>query len=136
MLIGFDGADMLNGGDGNDVIEGGLGVDTIDGGAGNDLFRYTLQNPATSTTSAAISSPGSRSARTRSTSTTCSSISASPRMDVVGEGIMRLLVNGNDTLLQFDKDGGADSFVTLAMLQNVTNATLADVIYPQDNGVV
>lgn len=49
----------------------------------------------------------------------------------MGEGFLRLQVNGGDTLLQFDKDGGGNGFVTLATLQGVTDATLADVIYHQ-----
>ena len=55
--------------------------------------------------------------------------------DPVNDGFLRLLANGGDTLLQFDKDGGADSFVTLATLQGVTNATLADLIYVQGGAV-
>ena len=52
---------------------------------------------------------------------------------MLGEGILRLEVNNGNTLLQLDKDGGADSFVTLATLQGVTNVTLADLIFPQGN---
>jgi hypothetical protein len=54
---------------------------------------------------------------------------------VIGAGVLRLEVSNGDTLLQFDKDGGADSFVTLATLEGVTNVTLADLIFPQGNSI-
>jgi Ca2+-binding RTX toxin-like protein len=136
LLRGFGGTDKLNGGDGDDVIEGGLGVDTIDGGAGNDLFRYTLDSTADLNTIGGDLIIGFEVGKDKLDVYDLFEDFDLSAMDVVGEGIMRLLVNGNDTLVQFDKDGGADSFVTLAVLQNVTNATLADVIYPQDNGGV
>ena len=42
---------------------------------------------------------------------------------------LRRQVSGG-TLLQFDSDAGTDTFVTLATLQGVTNATAADLILP------
>ena len=56
--------------------------------------------------------------------------------DVIGAGVLQLEVSNGDTLVKFDKDGGADSFVTLATLQDVTGVTLADLIYPQNNSIV
>jgi serralysin len=53
--------------------------------------------------------------------------------DPIGEDFLELQVVGGNTNIRFDSDGGGDSFVTLATLQGVTTATLADIIYPQPN---
>ena len=39
MLLGGDGADLLEGGNGNDRLDGGDGDDTLSGGAGNDQLQ-------------------------------------------------------------------------------------------------
>ena len=133
MLNAGRGNDILNGGEGNDVIEGDLGADKIDGGAGNDLIRYISAMPTISTTSAAISSPGSKHGKDKIDLYDLFSDFESSAEDVIGAGVLRLEVSGGNTLLQFDKDGGADSFVTLATLQGVTNVTLADLIFRKSN---
>jgi Ca2+-binding RTX toxin-like protein len=135
VLYGLDGADILNGGTGRDVLEGGLGVDKMTGGSGSDVFRYRLDNPSDLNSIGGDLIADFEVGKDKIDLYDVFSDFNVYESDVIGEGYLRLLVNGNDTLVQFDKDGGADGFVTLAVLQNVTNATLADLIYPQTSGV-
>jgi hypothetical protein len=53
--------------------------------------------------------------------------------DPIGEGFLELQVTGGHTNIRFDSDGtgGVASFVTLATLQGVTTASIADIIHPQ-----
>jgi hypothetical protein len=49
----------------------------------------------------------------------------------VDEGYLRLQNAGANVILQFDSDGGADSFVNIASLVGPPSITLADIIYQQ-----
>jgi Ca2+-binding RTX toxin-like protein len=131
-LFGYGGTDELNGGDGNDVIEGGLGADTMNGGAGNDVFGYTLGDTG------GLSGLGGD-------DTITGFEVGKDKIDILdliddfdvgsdpfGAGYLKLSIDNGNTLLQFDTDGGGDSFVTLATVQGVTNLTLSDLIYQQE----
>jgi Ca2+-binding RTX toxin-like protein len=135
LLIGGAGADTLIGGDGNDVLEGSLGVDRIEGGAGNDLIRYRLGNPGDLDSLAGDLIVGFEAGKDKIDLYDLFVDFEISVEDPVDDGFLRLLANGGNTLLQFDKDGDGDSFVTLATLQGVTNATLADIIYVQGGGI-
>ncbi len=134
LLYGSGGSDTLTGGAGDDVLEGGLGVDTLNGGGGNDLFRYTLEDPLDPDTIAGDLIQGFQVGKDKIDLYDLFDDFELDGTDVVGDGTLRLLVNNGDTLVQFDKDGGGDGFVTLAVLQGVTNATLADVITSEAGG--
>ncbi|HET6157895.1 MAG TPA: calcium-binding protein [Dongiaceae bacterium] len=127
-LYGAGGADVLNGGDGNDVIEGGFGADTIDGGAGDDHIRYDLADPSDLGMLGADLITGFEVGKDKIDLRDLFEDFGIAADDVVGDGYLYLQVSGGNTNLLFDSDGGADSFVTLVTLQNVTNASLADVI--------
>jgi len=133
VLTGYGDVDILEGGAGDDVIEGGLGADKLDGGAGSDLFRYALENPANLNTLGGDVIIGFEAGKDKIDLYDLFVDFEIEVDDVLGEGVLRLEVSNGDTLLQFDKDGGADSFVTLATLQGVTNVTLADLIYPSSS---
>jgi hypothetical protein len=113
------------------VIEGGLGADAIDGGAGSDLFLYALDVPGDLGNLGGDLITGFETSKDKIDIYDLFVDFDIESEDVIGEGYLRLEVSGGDTLLQFDKDGGANSFVTLATLQNVTDLTLADVIHQQ-----
>jgi Ca2+-binding RTX toxin-like protein len=136
VLTGENGADTLNGGAGDDVIEGGLGADKLDGGAGGDLFRYRLENPADINNLGGDLITGFEHGKDKIDLYDLFVDFDLSVEDVIGDGVLSLEVSNGDTLVKFDKDGGADSFVTLATLQGVTDVTLADVIYLQNNSVV
>jgi Ca2+-binding RTX toxin-like protein len=134
LLDGGRGNDILNGGIGNDVIVGDLGADAIDGGAGNDLFRYVLNDADDLGKLGDDVITGFEVGKDKIDLYDLFSDFEINVEDVIDDGFLRLQVNGNDTLLQFDKDGGGDGFVTLATLQNVTNLALTDIIIPQGVG--
>ena len=128
VLVAGGGADLLEGGAGNDVIDGGLGADTISGGAGNDIFQYRLNNNSDLANFGGDLITGFEAGKDKiDLYDLFEDFNIFPD-DAVDSGFLRLQVSGNDTLVQFDQNGSADSFVTLATLQNVTNVTLADLI--------
>ena len=51
--------------------------------------------------------------------------------DPIGQGFLRLQPAGANVILQFDSDGGGDSFVNLVSLTGPPDLTLADIIYQQ-----
>jgi Ca2+-binding RTX toxin-like protein len=130
-LFGNVGGDTLAGGDGNDVVDGGLGVDLLTGGAGNDTFRYSLDNPADIATLGGDIISGFEVGKDTIDLYDLFEAFDITSEDPIGEGYLQLQVAAGDTLVRFDSDGGGDSFVTLATLQGITNATLADLIVPQ-----
>ena len=136
LIVGGGGADVLNGDAGNDVIEGQIGADTINGGAGNDLIRYLLDDPDDLGTLGGDLIIGFEAGKDKIDLYDLFVDFEISVEDVIGSGFLELEVSNGDTLLRFDKDGGADSFVTLATLQGVTDVTLADVIFPQNNSIV
>jgi Ca2+-binding RTX toxin-like protein len=129
-LFGKNGTDGISGGDGNDLIEGGLGGDSLEGGIGNDVFLYRLENIIDLVPLGGDFISDFEVGKDRIDVLDLFSDFAISSDDPVGDGFLRLLVSGGDTLVQFDSSGGANSFVTLATLQGVTNATTADLIFP------
>jgi hypothetical protein len=126
---GTDDDDVLVGTNNGDTPNGLTGTDTTAGGAGNDLFQYLLDDLSDLPALGADVITGFEIGKDKIDmyDPFVDFEIASP--DVVDDGGLRLLVNGNNTLPQ--SDNGGDSYVTLAALQNVTNATLADVIFHQ-----
>jgi Ca2+-binding RTX toxin-like protein len=129
-LFGNNGADGISGGDGNDLIEGGIGVDSLDGGIGNDVFLYRLDNIIDLAPLGGDFISDFEVGKDRIDLLDLFSDFGITSDDPVGDGFLRLFVSGGDTLVQFDSNGGSNSFVTLATLQGVTNATTADLIFP------
>jgi Ca2+-binding RTX toxin-like protein len=130
-LFGNDGGDALGGGDGNDVIEGGLQADLLGGGAGNDLFLYRLDNIADLAQLGGDTISGFEVGKDTIDLYDLFSDFGIVSADVVGDGYLEFQVVGGDTNIRFDSNGGGNSFVTLVTLDNVTTATLADIILPQ-----
>ena len=120
----------MNGGVGNDVIEGGLGVDALNGGAGNDQFRYELDDLSDLALLGGDTINGFEVGKDTINLYDLFADFGIASADPIGEGFLKIEVVGSDTTIQFDSDGGVDSFVTLVTLQGVTTATLADIIYP------
>ena len=129
-LFGDAGADALFGDAGNDVIEGGQGADAMNGGAGNDLFFYELNSVADLPNLGGDLISGFEVGKDKIDLFDLFEDFDILTSDVIGSGHLSLEVSGGNTLLKFDSNGGGDGFVTLATLQGVTNATLADVIFP------
>ena len=116
-MFGGSGNDLLSGGNGNDRIEGGRGSDTLTGGAGNDRFVFSNTNEGIDT----ITDFG------KGDVIDVSDIlpgSVDDGHEAVSGGFVRFLQSGGDTLVQVDRNGGADSFQTLAVLKGIAAVTL------------
>jgi Ca2+-binding RTX toxin-like protein len=127
VLHGEAGADTILGGLGNDVIVGGPGGDLLSGGAGGDLFVYAAEtdfaggadtitgldtpygtNDGFDLRALFVNAPGSDAAAMRSA------------------GWLRVTQSGADALLQYDRDGGGDAYVTIARLVAIDATLVAD----------
>jgi Ca2+-binding RTX toxin-like protein len=135
-LIGGDGNDRLNinisttdavfadGGAGDDKVNvytltGSLTVTLGDGADLIDLSSWTKS--ATSTASIAVTdfvtgAGGDRLEMTRFLTRNATGLAADA--NPFAAGYARLVQSGSDVLLQFDRDGGANSFVTLVTFKN------------------
>jgi Ca2+-binding RTX toxin-like protein len=135
-MFGSTGADTMNGAVGNDVIEGDLGADKLSGGGGNDQFRYELDNLSDLGLLGGDIITDFEVGKDTIDLHNLFSAFGKASADPIGEGYLQLQVVGGDTNIRFDSNGGGDSFVTLATLQGVTTATLADIIHPQPDLVI
>ena len=120
------------------MIKGGLGVDVLSGGAGNDHFLYTVDAPSDVLTLGGDIITGFEVGKDTIDLYDLFADFGINSADPIGEGFLELQVTGGNTNIRFDSDGsaGGASFVTLATLQGVTTATLADIIYPQPDVVI
>ena len=132
-LSGFLDGDTLTGGNGNDVLDGGLGADIMEGGAGNDLYLYRLDKTTDLPQLGGDTIVGFETGKDRIDVYDLFQDFNIFSSDVVGDGYLRLLVSGGSTQLQFDSNGGGNSYITLATLQNVTNALLIDIVHQQSH---
>ncbi|KPG94797.1 hypothetical protein AEQ67_21840 [Pseudomonas sp. RIT-PI-q] len=151
-LMGGSGSNVIIGGDGNDTLEDGdasglVAINSIDGGAGNDQIIVSQINPDSITTVIGGSGrdtyfpvPGSIGQLLVSDFTPGSagdilyinnlligsSYSGGNPFDPA-MGFLRLVQQGADTLLQWDRDGAGvatNSWQTVITLQNTNAATL------------
>lgn len=142
-LFGNSGSDILIGGDGDDFLVGGSSADVIDGGTGNDTVllegfsdndRITLGDGRDVLSFGASTLPANSGAVLATDFATGEN---GDRLDFgawlgsalqnypggsnpFSSGHLRLLQSGGDTLLQVDRDGGGNAFITLITLQNTT----------------
>lgn len=123
-ILGAKGDDVIFGYGGKDYIWGGEGKDTLTGGASYDRFAYY-----------AVSEGGD----TITDFTKGDVLDVSVMAKSLGwkslEGHTRFLQSGADTLFQVDADGGGDSYVTMATLQNVSAKTLGNSAISMDIAV-
>jgi hypothetical protein len=123
-VYGGDGNDLLKGGSGNDSLIGGAGADSLTGNTGADMFVIR-----------SLAEGGDR--------ITDFSRSSGDRLDLadlfdslgyngtnpVTDGYLRAVQSGSSVNIQIDSDGGANSFVTLVTLQNVSVSSLGTDYY-------
>jgi len=124
MLDGKAGADTLYGGYGNDTLFGDVGSDTLEGGSGLDTFAF-------------------RSGDVGNGSDTIVDFSLvdddildladilggvyDPLTDAITD-FVEITDNGTHSFLKVDVDGGANSFVQIAQISNVTGLTDEDAL--------
>jgi Ca2+-binding RTX toxin-like protein len=116
-LLGGDGQDWLYGGlTGTDLLNGGLGSDILAGGSSIDIFVYT-----------ALAERGTLAAgdTINSFSITRDKLDLSALLPTLTgysgntAGYLQFVQSGSSTLMQIDADGGGNSYVNLATLNNV-----------------
>lgn len=121
-MLGGAGADTINGGtgndrmfgnDGNDRMNGGAGLDQMAGGTGNDVFVYSALSDAGDTVT------DFNAADDLFELTALMTAIGYAGSDAVTDGYVGISQSGANTVVQVDSDGGGDSFVTLATLENV-----------------
>jgi VCBS repeat-containing protein len=125
VLLGGGGADSLVGGAGSDTLRGSGGNDTLTGGAGSDVFDYdALADRGTAgdrITDFATGAGGD----VLDLADILDSFAGYDGTNAISGGYLRFAASGANTLVQVDSDGGGNSFVTLATLNNAA-MTVAD----------
>ena len=109
------------------MIEGGRGADVMTGGAGADFFVYRLDAP---TELALIGGDTINGFQHGVDTIDLSDIFSDFEIDAGDAftgGFLKIDVVGNATRILFDRSGGANDFITLATLNNVTNVTADDL---------
>lgn len=126
-IHGGSGADMIDGGTGDDFLHGGTGDDEIYGGSGNDIMfggddadTFIFESGTTSSYIDTISdfSVGDGDMLDIADLLT----GYDPMTDLITDFI-QITDDGTDSALAVDADGGADNFVQIATLLNVTGLT-------------
>jgi len=127
VLQGGAGDDIIFGDNNDDILIGGLGIDQLTGGSGSDTFTFlsasSFDNVDTITDFNA----------------TYDAIDISDILvgydsltDAISDFI-QITDNGTDSALFIDADGGADNFVQIATLNNVTGLTDEDALLTSGN---
>ncbi|NML96248.1 type I secretion C-terminal target domain-containing protein [Novosphingobium olei] len=118
-LLGGSGVDTISGGAGRDYIWGGTGADVLTGGAGRDRFVFLDASEAGDTITDFTAG-----ANGDVIDLSALAFRNGWHGDLFGNGYVRYVQSGNNTLVQVDTDGGGDSFTTFATLSNVAKASL------------
>ena len=117
VLYGGNGSDYLYGNDGDDVLYGGGGVDMLYGNDGADTFAFNTDSLAASDNIQDFD-------LTEGDALDVSEIleGYDPLTDAITD-FVQITENGGNSYLSVDADGGADNFVQIAYLYNVTGLT-------------
>jgi Ca2+-binding RTX toxin-like protein len=125
-LQGIGGDDVLDGALGDDILSGGSGSDTLTGGGGADRFLFLAGEIGADTITDFNLSDDV--------------VDIAGLLDqffqngVNNDDYVRLVDNGTSASFEVDGDGGADSFVQIAVLEGVTvNQSVSYVFDDQDN---
>jgi len=117
-IYGGAGNDMLLGGYGDDVLYGEDGLDSLTGGAGTDTFIFEAIS--------AFNDIDTIEDFSLSDNDVIDIVDLLAGYDPVSDAItdfVQITDNGTDSTLSVDADGGADNFVQIATLFNVTGLT-------------
>ncbi|MBI1393597.1 MAG: type I secretion C-terminal target domain-containing protein, partial [Alphaproteobacteria bacterium] len=117
-LTGGSGDDYLNGAGGNDTITGNGGANILNGSTGADTFVLTQDSMDAYLDTVADFDVGEGDALDVSGILTL----YDPMTDLISDFI-QMTDDGTDSFLAVDTDGGADNFVQIATLLNVTGLT-------------
>lgn len=130
-LYGGDGDDQLRGGNGNDILYGGDGYDELYGQGGADDFIFE----AISAFNDIDSIKDFNTSQSDRLDLSDLIQGFDPLTDAI-EDFVQITTNGADSTLSVDIDGGADNFVHIATIENVTGLTDEDLLYTNGNLVL
>lgn len=116
-LYGGAGNDLLDGGLGNDILHGGAGSDTLIGRGGADTF-YFIATDGMDTVDTIVDFNADMDAINISDLLS----EYDPLTDAI-EDFVQITDDGVNSTLAVDIDGGADNFVEIATINNVTDIT-------------
>ena len=114
-LYGQDDKDRMFGEAGNDRLVGGNGQDTMTGGTGDDIFEYNALSELGDT----ITDFETGAAGDDLDLITLLSAVGYSGSDALGDGRIRALQSGADTVVEIDTSGSSD-YVRVATLENIT----------------
>lgn len=123
VLQGQDGDDVLYGGAGSDVLSGGTGVDHLYGGSGSDTFVF--ENGTAFLDMDVIEDFSLTDGDKIDISDLLENYD--PLADVLSD-FVQIIDDGTSSYLSVDSDGGADNFMQIAVLHNVTALTDEDML--------
>lgn len=129
-LEGLDGNDTLNGGSGVDALAGGLGADVLNGGSERDYFVYDVEDTADLPALGNDKINGFQSGVDKIDLARLILDFGIDREVAFSDGFVRLVAIGDDTLVQFDRDGAAGSAPPLTL------ATVVDASVVQSDVLV
>ncbi|MCB9963605.1 MAG: type I secretion C-terminal target domain-containing protein [Rhodospirillales bacterium] len=123
VLLGGSGNDSLYGKGGDDVLIGGSGDDLLEGGAGRDVFVFQSFDGSLDTITDFEAGVGKD-----ILNLTDLLAGFDPLTDLLSD-FVQLTTTGSDVTLLIDSDGGADSFVSIALLKGgVGGASVQDLV--------
>lgn len=132
ILIGDDllnvattGNDLLLGGEGDDRLIGGPGSDILSGGSGQDTFVYNNAGDAGDGSEHIMDFSLDENDKI-DVSSLLTSFGLADHSTAFSAGYLQTISSGNDTILQFDADGGGDNFTTLVTLDNLVTTDTND----------
>jgi Ca2+-binding RTX toxin-like protein len=120
-LVGTAAAETLLGGAGNDTLKGGAGADTLTGGGGTDTFVFTAANEGPDLITDFRSVEGDKLDLQGVFGGAVASFAAAQ-----AGGYLALADTPPGVKVAVDANGGADAYVTLAVLANTTVAALTN----------
>jgi Ca2+-binding RTX toxin-like protein len=125
-LVGNSASNYINGYDGDDVIDGAGGADTLVGGLGRERFVVRpLDGAVITITDFQVGVKADGLDVSQLLADSAAGAAYSYNSDPFAKGILRVQQSSGNTLLQWDADGsGPKEWQTLAILENVTAATL------------
>lgn len=125
LLFGHGGNDTLDGGVGDDILNGGTGNDTLKGGTGADTFVFEGMTDLDTIQDFSL-------AQNDKLDISDLISGYDPLSDAISD-FVQITDDGTHSTLSVDADGGADNFVQIATLNNVTGLTDEDALETSGN---
>lgn len=131
LVHGGVGNDILNGNNNNDILFGGDGLDQLYGGSGADTFMFTADSAFNNIDVVNDFSL----AQSDKINIHDLLIGYDPLTKAITD-FVQITTSGTDSILKVDADGGANNFVQIATLKNITGLTDEAALVTSGNLIV